>query len=252
MIKWFKYLVIGISFLTSFSAIAEKSYSVGTDATYPPFEFKDENGSPVGFEVELLQAIAKAQGFNLEFLYLNRKEWLDTLNSGKADMFISSLSISNSRLADAEMSNPILQSRQVVYLLDKPENAAITTLADFAGKTFTGNVVSSRTKKMSVELSGSEEHYLPEKSFYLAIRNVWSGKADAMVGDDKVFQYYGLKYPNANLKYRLIPFDTPALDLGIAFKKGNVELKQLIDDGLKKIKENGEYQNLVKKYFGTL
>lgn len=89
----------------SAAVVPAGTYLVGSEMTYEPFEFKTKNGEPTGFEVELLQAIAKAEGFNVQFLHGKRSEFAKLLNNDTHQIWASSFSINPERLAQVDMSD---------------------------------------------------------------------------------------------------------------------------------------------------
>lgn len=226
-------------------------YKIGTEANYPPFEFKDGEGRFIGFEIDLLKAVGEKEGFSTEFFYHPREDFQAALDSGKADIFASTLGISAKRRAVADMSDPYLDYRMVVYILDNKANAGIQSLADLKNKIFSGNVSSKSTLDAAIALSGSADNYLAEKTFFLGLRNVWAGKADAIVNNDRIFQYYGGKKKYAKYKYRLLYLDDTSHDIGLAVRKGRSDLLSKINDGLKKVKADGTFDRLMKKWFDS-
>ncbi|SUO93739.1 transporter substrate-binding domain-containing protein [Suttonella ornithocola] len=113
-----KKLLVALLAMVSTFSFAQEKYIVGTDPTYPPFEFKNDNGEPEGFEIDLIKLIGEKENFQIDFRYLRRKDWKTIITNGEADMFVSAFSISPERLEIAEMSQPIVKIQSVVYFLD--------------------------------------------------------------------------------------------------------------------------------------
>lgn len=246
-----KKLFVNLLFFVAFSSFGqEEKYIVGTDPTYPPFEFKNDNGEPSGFEVDVLKIIAREENFTIEIQYLKRENWQEALTKGKVDIFLGAFTISPEIMASAEMTLPIMQTQRVVYFLDTDNNQSLEMLTDLKGKTFTGNKGEGTTEQYAAQLSGNSQFYQPADTIFLALKSVWKGEADAAIGDDLVFQYYGQKYPQ--IAYRFIPFPNSERYIGYALKKGNISLKKKINNGLEKAQKQGEYQQLVQNYFGKI
>ena len=89
-------------------------YVVGTDATYPPFDFKDEHGQLTGFDADLLKAIADNQNFSIEFIPTARSQLFPGLNEGYYQILAACLGINAERLAQSEMSEPYAFAPNVI------------------------------------------------------------------------------------------------------------------------------------------
>lgn len=224
-----------------------QTYLVGSEISYQPFEFKDENGQPTGFEVELLQAIAQAEQFNVQFIHTPRGEFSETINSGKFAIWASALSVNPDRAQYADFSNPFIEYERVLFMVDKPENNALKTLEDFKGKKISTNRSSKANIELATKLTG-EANVVAADSFFLALKEVYAGKADAMLGDNRVFEYYALQNPG--VKTRTVSTNEAKKGLVFAVKKGNTELLNKINSGLDKVKKDGSYDKLIEKWFG--
>lgn len=225
-----------------------QTYNVGSEASYEPFSFKNEMGTVVGFEVDLLNAIGEVAEFNVNFIDTSRNQVVDTLNSGKFDIWASALSVSPERLETMSMSEPYLDFARELYVVDKPENASLQSASDFAGKKIAVNEGSSSAIEFAQKITGSKENVVPAGSFYLSVTTTIQGKADATLGDSRILQYYQLKHPE--VKARMVDLGESKKQIAFAVKKDNQEMLDKINQGLNTIKQNGTYDKLVEKWFG--
>lgn len=224
------------------------TYMVGSEVSYEPFEFKNEKGNPIGFEVELLEEIGKAAQFNVVFIHTPRNALENDLNSGRFSILASALSISPERMEKMDFSEPFLDFVREVYILDTPENAALKSARDLQGKIIAVNSGSSKTAIAAVEeLTGSADKVEKAGSFYLALAATYNGKAIGTLGDSRILQYYDAKQPD--IKTRAISLGDKPKQIAFAVKKGDTELLNKINQGLKTVKENGTYDQLLKKWF---
>ena len=225
------------------------TYLVGSELSYPPFEFKDKQSRPTGFEVELLQAIAEKEQFNVQFLDHKRSEAAATLNHGKFAIWASALSHTPERQAAMDLSRPFLDIKMVVAVADNEHNQSITQLNDLKGKKI---AISGQSSKSSIDfaatLAGSADHIVRAESFYLAMREAHMGHAVGLVADSRVLAHYKLQNPA--MSFRSLPLPDTRKDLVFAVKKGNRELLDKINRGLDKVKADGTYDKLVQKWFG--
>lgn len=224
------------------------TYFVGSDITYEPFSFRDENGQAIGFEVDLLNAIGKASKFKVTFVHSPRGELVETLNNGKFTIWSSTLSVSKERQEQVDFSEPYTDFVRQIYVLDKPENANLKTTADFMGKLIAVNSDSKSAIETATQLTGSPDNVIKAGSFALSLSETYMGKADGTLGDSRILQYYQAKH--GTIKTRMIDLDDEKKNIAFAVKKGNKEVLEKINSGLRAIKADGTYDQLVVKWFG--
>ncbi|SUO93975.1 substrate-binding periplasmic protein [Suttonella ornithocola] len=178
-----------LMFFIAINAIAQ-NYIVAADPSYPPFQFTDGKGEIIGFEVDLLKLIAKHENIELTFIQKQRSLLEETLNSGKADIFSSAYGLTDWRKKIVDMSEPFLDFGDTVIVMNDSKNQNIKLPEDLKGKIFSTNPGAPTAKKISAELSGSEELHKEYPTFFLALREVWRGEVDAMVANDRDLQYF--------------------------------------------------------------
>ncbi len=221
-----------------------KTYKVGTDAAYPPFESVAPSGDIEGFDIDVLSAIAQAEGIKVEFINTAWEGIFASLK-GKNDIVISAVTITDARKKEMDFSNPYFESTNYIAV---PENSTIKSIADLKGKVVSVQEGTTGDEALTKYLG---QDYKDIKRFkgtpeaFLELRN---GKADATVADSGVVGNYVKNNPDAKLV--IVKDDTfPKENYGIAVAKGNAELQSKINAGLKKIKDNGEYDKIYKKWF---
>lgn len=228
------------------SAPAEvKTYKVGTDASYAPFESVKPSGEIVGFDIDVLNAIAKAEGFKVDYV---NTAWSGIFASVKEknDILISAITITPDRVKEMDFSEPYFESTNYIAV---PEGSAINSIDDLKGKKVSvqqGTTGDEALKKFLGKDYAGIKRFPNNPSAFLELRN---NKVDAAVADSGVVLIYVKENPEAKLKIiKDAKFDKEVY--GMAIRKGNTELKSKIDDGLKKIKASGEYDQIFEKYFG--
>ena len=222
--------------------------TVATDATWPPFESVDtETGEIIGFDMDLMNAIAEAGGFEVEFVNVNWDGIFIGLDADKYDAIFSSVSITEERIKKFDFSEPYYAISQALIL--KTEDAeGISVLDDLAAKKIgaqngtTGAIFVSKNDK--VEL-------VPYDDVTLAIEALMRGDVAAAVCDHPVAFDYALKNEAYKGKLTVVNADLNKGDLeglGIVVKKGNAEVLALINKGLAKVKEGDTISELEKKW----
>ncbi|RRD91636.1 transporter substrate-binding domain-containing protein [Conchiformibius steedae] len=220
------------------------TYLVGTETTYAPFEFRDSQGNPVGFEIDLLYAIAQNQQFNITILPNKRKDAQHYLDTGRHHIWVSAFQIGVD--IDADYTDSLMDFYRVVAVL---EHSPLKTAADLKQKIIAVNKNSSQeTLNKAVTLTGTPDKVSHSETFVLAIHAVQGDKADGVLGDVNMLRAYDKDH--AEVKFRYITINDPVGHIGFAVKKGNKELQRKLNQGLSAVKANGTYDALVKKWFG--
>jgi polar amino acid transport system substrate-binding protein len=222
-----------------------KTYTFGSDATYPPMEFVDQaTKNVIGFDVDLINAIAKAAGFKAEVKSTAWEGIFAGLGAGTFDGVLSSVTITEERKATMDFSKPYLNSGQVIVVPKTTKN--VTKPEDLKGKVV--GVQISTTGDVAVgKIAG-----VKEKKTYddigLAVEDLAIGRLDAVVVDSPTAAGYVLQ--NDKYKAKLMISSKPFTDevYGIAVKKGNAELLGLLNKGLDAIIKDGTVEKLKKKW----
>lgn len=231
----------------------EKVLKVGTNAEFPPFEFIDNNGEVDGFDVELMNAIGKEIGYQIEFTNMEFKSLLGAINTGGLDAAIAGMTITDDRKDSVDFSDPYFSANQ--YMIVRIENDSITKITDLNGKKIA--VQEGTTGDYMCTLDSENTVITDEKTVLKrfkkgtdAILELKNGGVDAVVIDESPAKQF-VSHNAKDLKYIAVEGeDIEVEEYGIAIKKGNQELVAKINEGLKAIRENGTYDALIEKYFG--
>lgn len=106
VITLFVGMVALVTTQTSTVRAAAKTYTIGTDVTFAPFEFANKDNKYVGIDIDLMHAIAKEEGFNVNIKPLGFNAAVQSLEAGQIDGTIAGMSITPERKAKFEMSDP--------------------------------------------------------------------------------------------------------------------------------------------------
>jgi glutamine transport system substrate-binding protein len=224
---------------------AAKKYVFATDATYPPFEF-EKDGKYVGIDIDLINAIAKEEGFEVEIKPMDFKGIIPGITAKQLDGAIAGISITDERKKVVDFSEPYFQAG--LSLVVRADNEAIKGPDDLKGKTIAikkGTTGAKFAEELGKKYGATVKYFDDTPSMFQEVVN---GNADATLEDYPVIAYKLQVDKNSNLK---IVGDRLNGDYyGIAVAKGNEELLNKINSGLKKLKENGKYDEIVKAYLG--
>lgn len=216
---------------------------VGTDATYPPFEYADDQTREiVGFDIDLMKAVAKQLGVKAEFVVVPFDGIIAGLNSGKYEALISAMTITPQRAEAVLFSEPYYDAGQSIAV--PVDNKTIKSIDDLPGKRL-GAQLGTTGEKLAKEIPRSTV-----KSFDNigeAFRDMANGNLDAIINDKPVSQRIIVARGKAKLVGPILNTER----YGIAVRKNQERLKKAIDEALLELKSNGTYAWINEKWFGS-
>lgn len=212
---------------------------------FPPFGFKDELGKPTGFEVDLLHAVARAGGFNIDIVPSDRERFTDELNGNTVELFAGALSVTPDRAQKVDFSEPYLDYTRQLYILDTPENTNLQKPEDLIGK----KIAADRSFNTAKKIVGDVGQVMQVESFSLALKALYTKQADAVIADSRTLTYFDKQEGHADIKTRKIALDGKEKQLVFAVNKGNKELLDKVNKGIAAVKSDGTLESLSKKWF---
>lgn len=228
-------------------APAPKTYTVGTDAAYAPFESQNEKGEIVGFSVDLLTAVAAKGGFEVKFVNTPWEGIFNSLQQGDRDLLISSITITDERRQTMDFSNPYFDAQQLIAVKADSKVAKFDDLKKLKVGVQTGTTGDEVVTKLLGKTSTNVKRF---ESTPLALKELEAGGVDAVVADNGVVINYVANNPGG--KFKTVTDATFAPEqYGIAVKKGNAETLEKINAGLAAIKADGTYDQIYAKHFGA-
>ncbi|MDE3837824.1 basic amino acid ABC transporter substrate-binding protein [Bacillus methanolicus] len=224
----------------------KKKLKVATDANYAPFEYMDK-GEIVGFDVDFVKAVAEEAGYEVEIVNVGWDPLFVEIKDKISDLGMSAITINEERKQTYDFSVPYFLSTNEILV---PEGSDIKSAADLKDKVIA--VQNGTTGQAAVEkLFGKNNKKIKKfENNNLAIMELNSGGADAVVADNTVVEEYVKNNPDKKLT---VIKDENAFEkeyYGLMFPKGS-ELKADFDSAINKIFENGTYAKIYKKWFGT-
>ncbi len=224
-----------------------KVYAVGTDAAYAPFESQNEKGEIVGFDVDVVTAIAKKAGIEVKFVNTPWEGIFNSLGQGDRDMVASAVTITDERKQTMDFSDPYFDAQQLIAV---KEGSKVTKFADLKKLKVgvqTGTTGEEAVNKMQGKTSPNIKRF---ESTPLALKELEAGGVDAVVADNGVVINYVTNNPGGKFK-ALSDKEFVPEKYGIALKKGNAELQAKLNKGLAEIRADGTYDQIYTKYFGA-
>lgn len=232
--KVFRNIAVTLALLvcTSLSAAAApKSIKVATDATWPPMEMVDANKKIVGYDIDFLNAVAKEAGIKVEFKNTAWDGIFAGLDSGQYDAIISSVTITDERKAKYDFTEPYTSIGQILVVPKTDKSSK--KIADLKGKKVgaqIGTTGAFEVKKVAgVELKTYDE-------IGLAFEDMAAGRITGVVCDEPVAAHFALKKQEYKEKFKIVGSSFTKEGYGIVVKKGNKELVDLLNKGIKAVK----------------
>jgi polar amino acid transport system substrate-binding protein len=224
-----------------------KVYVVGTDAAYAPFESQNEKGEIVGFDIDVVQAIAAKAGIQVKFVNTPWEGIFNTLQQGDRDMIVSAVTITDERKQTMDFSDPYFDAAQLIAVKETSKVTKFADLKKLKVGVQTGTTGDEAVSKLMGKTSTSIKRF---ESTPLALKELESGGVDAVVADNGVIAHYVANNPGGKFKTVSDKEFVPE-QYGIAVKKGNAELLGKLNQGLAAIKADGTYNQIFAKYFGA-
>ncbi len=235
-------LSISLSFAQSLTEIKKRGkLLVGTEPTFPPFEFVGEKNQVEGFDIDIANELAKRLGVKLEIVNLPFDSLIPALQQGKIDMVIAGMTITEDRAKVVYFSKAYFEANQAI-VVRKDEKFEPKKLEELVGKKVavqlgtTGDLVVSEINGVNV---------VRFQKFTDAFLELQNGRVDAVVLDEAPAKSYVKKFPKFSISAVIGTGET----YGIAVKKGNKELLNFVNQTLDILKSSGTYNKLIQKWF---
>ena len=230
--------------LLAHSAFA-KTVVVAQDATWPPMEFLNQNKEVTGFSTDLMKAVAKEAGFEIVFKNVAWDGIFAGLDAGLYDAVCSSVTITDQRKKAMDFAIPYFKVRQALVV---PKTTSAKSVEEMKGKTLgaqigtTGYFVIKKTEGVTAK---------SYDEIGLAMEDLFNGRIDGVVCDDPVAAQYALQKAEYAEKLKIAAIlETGDEFYGVAVKKGNKEVLDLLNKGIKAVQDKGLEKELRTKWIG--
>jgi polar amino acid transport system substrate-binding protein len=224
-------------------AAAKKTITVATDATWPPMEFVNAQKNIVGFDIDFLKAAAKEGGFEVVFKNTAWDGIFAGIEAGKYDAIISSVTITDERKKTMDFSDPYINAGQILVVPKKDKTTK--KLADLKGKKVGAQIGTTGAmevkKNEGVELKTYDE-------VGLAFEDMAAGRVAAVVCDTPVAANYALQREEYKKIFKIEGKPFTEEFYGVVVKKGNKDLLDMINKGIKQVKAKGLNKAIEKKW----
>ncbi|WP_394828263.1 ABC transporter substrate-binding protein [Pendulispora albinea] len=216
-----------------------------THLPYPPFQI-EKDGKIVGFDVDVIDLVAKKLGVKQEFVdtqFENMKTGA-FLNSGQCDLVAAGMTITEPRKKNLDFSDPYFDANQALIV---KKGAGVTNLEN----------LKTSGKKVGTQSQTTGEDFTKSKGFNpvsfdssdALLSGLKSGQVDSVIEDHPVVQSWMKDSGNA-ASFDIVAYLDTGEQLGFAVKKGNAKLVAAINEVLKEARADGTYKRLYEQWFG--
>ncbi|ANU14842.1 transporter substrate-binding domain-containing protein [Planococcus halocryophilus] len=220
-----------------------KELNVAFEGTYPPFNFIDDNDEFQGFDVDISNEIAERLGVEANFIATKWDGLIGGLKADKFDIIISQMTVTEERKKSVDFTDPYVISGSV--LITREDTDDITKLEDIKGKKV-GVGGGTTFEEVANSVDGAEVKLYKAVGDY--IQDLTNKRLDVIINDQLLISY-NIKEKNLPIK---ISSDILNKDeIGMAVNKGNEDFIEKVNIALSEMKEDGTYDEIYKKWFGT-
>ncbi|WKF85962.1 ABC transporter substrate-binding protein/permease [Lacticaseibacillus pantheris] len=224
---------------------AEQTYTIGTDVTFPPFEYANKSNKYVGIDIDIMNAIAKTEGFKVNIKPLGFNAAVQSLEANQIDGVIAGMSITPERKAKFAMSNPYYKSGVVGAVKTDSKYHTLNSLRGQRVAVKTGTSAADYVHSIKDKYHLKVVTFDDSNNMY---QDVITGNSAACFEDEPVMKY-GIA---TGLSLKIVTKPAKSGYYGIAIAKSHAnDLLPKVNAGLKKIKANGTYAKIVRKYLGN-
>lgn len=214
--------------------------TVGSDATYPPMEFK-EGDKIVGFDLDITKAIVEKLGLKLDYQNTAWDGMFPAVAAHKFDMVISAITITDDRKKEMDFSDPYYNANQSVITR---KDSGIDSTEKLSGKKIgvqIGTTSEIEAKKISPDAVQTYDDNV------MAFEDLKAGRVEAIICDSPVGDYYAVQNPDFSVGFKINTNEF----YGMGFAKDTPELVKAVNSALAAIKKDGTYDKIFTTWFGT-
>ena len=230
------------------NSVMSDALIVGVSPDYPPFEYT-EDGEIIGFDIDFIQELGEKMSKKIEIREMEFSSLIPSLNSGKVDVIISSISRTSERVDNVSFSDPYYTSTFAIIMA---KDTDAKTLDDFSKNAKIGVQTGTTMESFASSYNDSSDKSLEIVSLssnFLLIEKLKLGEINALIVEDAQAPSFIKNIPE--LKSEPIEdnvyIDEEENSYVVAVKKGS-SLVEKINKGIESLNANGQIELLLKKW----
>jgi len=231
---------------TTTGSSSQRILKVGTSPDFPPFEFIDDKGNIVGFDIDLVNTLANMTGYKVQIVSMSFDSLILALQNKQIDVIAAGLTIRPDREKVVAFTIPYWNATMSIVVRNG-SSFMPKSLDDLVGKTV--GAETSTTGEMLlkdyVNQTGKQINIKSYENFILIVQDLVNGKLDAAMIDTPVAQSFTKQYPVTI---------SATIDTGqrfaLAVNKDDMQLLNQLNAALQQLLNSPEWDKLVSKWFG--
>ena len=222
----------------------DKVLKVACSADFAPFEFQEEgNKEYQGFDMDLIRALGKEMGRNVEISNIAFDGLIPALEAGNIDVAISGMTINDERKGKVLFSDPYYESGLTIVV--RADEESIKGFKDLEGKKVAAQIGTTGSKEAAKIKDCEVKNFNVISECFMELK---AKGVDAVINDKPVNDNYLKKTNGEGVK--ALSEKLTSENYGMAVRTDNKKLQEELNAALKKLKDNGEYQKIYEKWFG--
>ena len=238
-----KSAILSVAILSATNAFADDNVlRVATEPSFAPFEFTDNKANIIGYDVDIIKAIGEAEGFDVQVVNMPFDSLIPGVLTAQLDGAIAGISITEERAKQVSFSDPYYKSG-ISAIVRKADAKKYTTLDSLKNSRLCAQIGTTGAS-YGKELSGNVGTYNTVPEAFMELKN----KGCEAVVNDRPVNLYFLQTKKDD-SYVEVKDLANGEEYGIVVSKKNPEVLKKLNDGLKKIRENGTFAKIHEKWF---
>lgn len=228
--------------ITFFGETDSITLRIAGDRNFPPYEYIDEHGEYIGFNVDIIRAIALSTGINVQFYPMEWQETSEKLQAKEVDV-IQGIKITKEREKYYDFSDAYLENSQSIFVLMDTEIEKLEDLSFQRVAIQQGDVAITNLKalwEVKIIFTSDQEE---------AMRKLLVGEVDAYIGNTLTGAFL-INQLGVRNQVKIVGEMLNPSKYAVAVARGDVYTQHIINKGLKEIKRNGTYDKIYRKWFG--
>lgn len=220
---------------------------MGTNATFPPYEFTDENGEVAGIDAEIAAAVAEKLGMELDITDMAFESLIPALQAGTIDIVLAGMTVDPERAEQVNFTDSYATGVQVVIIPESSDIAPVeqedgSLAVDLTGKTI--GVQTGTTGDLYCTDEYGQENVKQFDNGPLAVAALVNGQIDCVVIDQEPAK----NYVAANEGLKILDTAYANENYAAAISKDNTELLEQVNAAMQELKDDGTLQSIIDKY----
>ncbi|WP_419912936.1 transporter substrate-binding domain-containing protein [Hoeflea sp.] len=226
-----------------------KTIKIGTEGAYPPFNNLTSDGKLEGFDIDIANALCEEMKVKCEFVVNDWDGMIPSLIAGKFDAVIASMSITEERKEKVDFSDKYYNTPPAIAV---PKDFDISEASDAGldGRVLGAQSSTTHSNYAEEKLPSVDVRLYPTPDEYKL--DIASGRVDAVIDDVVVLSDWLKTDDGACCKILDTLTPDPVINgpgAGIAIRKGEDDLREMFNEAIIAIRDNGKYKEINDKYF---